>query len=118
MTVNSEHLTLIDVGDSPAPAEATTAWFRVIPPKDVRAELYRKIKAVRRPTGSLALPAIATTAGLHFSNTIHDSDSLMAFGLTALLVGYDAVNGLCRTWLRTKTVTATRQETINGRRAA
>ncbi|WP_331739954.1 hypothetical protein OG613_44910 (plasmid) [Streptomyces sp. NBC_00015] len=58
-------------------------------------------KTIRRPAGSLALPAIATTATLHFTHTLHHSDSPMALALTTLTVGYDAVIALCRTWQKT-----------------
>ncbi|MER6205927.1 hypothetical protein [Streptomyces sp. NPDC001642] len=44
---------------------------------------------------------IATTAVLHFTHAIKDSDSLMALGLTPLTVEYDAVLAICRTWHET-----------------
>lgn len=82
-------------GDQP---QTSPGWrFSVIPPKEVWSRWYIKIKAARRPVGTLAIPAIATTATLHFTHVIQDSDSLMAFGLTALTVGYDAVIAVCRT---------------------
>ncbi|MFH8284033.1 hypothetical protein [Streptomyces antibioticus] len=93
----TDHLNLVT--DEPAPA---TGWrFSVVPPKDVWTTWYRTAKTVRRPAGSLALPAIATTATLHFTHTLHRGDSLMALGLTALTVGYDAVIAVCRTRRKT-----------------
>lgn len=112
----NEHLTLLD-GLDPHPAEQNPKWFRVIPPKHVRAEIYRKIKAVRRPPGSLALSSVSATATLHFTHTVHGTDSLMAFGLTTLVVGYDAIHTLSRTWLKTHTNTLTRTD-APGQRAA
>ncbi|MFG3091095.1 hypothetical protein ACGGAI_26075 [Streptomyces antibioticus] len=89
----TDHLNLVT--DEPAP---TTGWrFSVVPPKDVWTTWFRTAKAVRRPAGSLALPAIATTATLHFTHTLHQDDTLMTLGLTALTVGYDAVIAVCRT---------------------
>ncbi|MFF2101173.1 hypothetical protein [Streptomyces sp. NPDC058202] len=113
----NDHLTLLD-GLNPQPAEQNTKWFRVTPPKHVRAEIYRKIKAVRRPPGSLALPSIAATAALHFSHTVHGTDSLMAFGLTTLTVAYDAVHTLSHTHLKTHTDTSAQADTPAGQRAA
>lgn len=55
----------------------------------------------RRPAGTLALPAIATTGTLHFTHALHDSDTVMALGLTTLTVVYDAVIAICRTWHKT-----------------
>ncbi|MEG3632102.1 hypothetical protein [Streptomyces poriticola] len=94
--MNDVPLTLVASSDSSDPS-ASSNWFKVIPPKPVRERWARKIKALRRPTGSLALPAIATTAILHFTNTIEASDSVMAFGLTSLIVAYDATIAVCRT---------------------
>ncbi|MFG2276042.1 hypothetical protein ACGFNY_40560 [Streptomyces chartreusis] len=94
--MNDVPLTLVDSGENSDPT-STSNWFKVIPPKHVRERWARKIKALRRPTGSLALPAIATTATLHFTNTIDAGDSLMAFGLTSLIVGYDTTIAVCRT---------------------
>jgi hypothetical protein len=86
-------------GDQP---QTSPGWrFSVIPPKAVWARWYTNIKTARRPAGTLAVPAIATTATLHFTHVIQDSDSLMALGLTALAVGYDAVIAICRTWHKT-----------------
>lgn len=110
----NDHLTLvtgIDGGDPP-----NTGWrFSIIPPQDVRARWYRKIKTLRRPAGSLALPAIATTGTLHFTHVLHHSDTLMALALTALTVGYDAVIAICHT---TTTSTAQQQGTTTAHRAA
>ncbi|MER8226361.1 hypothetical protein ABTZ58_38890 [Streptomyces sp. NPDC094143] len=88
-------------GDQP---QTSPGWrFSVIPPKDVWARWYTNIKAARRPADTLAIPAIAT-ATLHFTHVIQDGDSLMALGLTALTVGYDAVIAICRTWHKTSVV--------------
>lgn len=62
---------------------------------------YHRAKTIRRPAGSLALPAIATTATLYFTHTLHYNDSLMALALTTLTVTYDAVITVCRTWQKT-----------------
>ncbi|MER5201274.1 hypothetical protein ACWD3J_48220 [Streptomyces sp. NPDC002755] len=93
----TDHLSLVT--DEPAP---TSGWrFSIIPPKDMWTTWYHSAKTIRRPAGSLALPAIATTATLHFTHTLHHSDSLMALALTTLTVGYDAVITLSRTWQKT-----------------
>ncbi|RSO05761.1 hypothetical protein DMH26_07630 [Streptomyces sp. WAC 05379] len=94
--MNDVPLALVGSDGSGDPS-STSNWFKVIPPKHVRERWARKIKGLRRPIGSLALPAIATTAVLHFSNTIEAGDSLMAFGLTSLVVGYDTAIAVCRT---------------------
>ncbi|MEU4039774.1 hypothetical protein [Streptomyces collinus] len=95
-------------------------WFKIIPPRDVRSRWARQLKQARRPARSLALPAIATTASLHFTGTIHSGDRIMAFGLTSLIVGYDAVIAVCRTWRQTTSTAASdqRTETVPARRAA
>ncbi|WP_055714503.1 hypothetical protein [Streptomyces torulosus] len=41
----------------------------MIPPKDVWARWYTGMKTLRRPVGTLAIPAIATTGALHFTHT-------------------------------------------------
>lgn len=82
------------------------AWSP-IPPKPVRRRFYGKARSVRRPAGTLALPAIATTSVLYFTEAIARGDSPMALGLTGLVVVYDAVIAVCRTWQ--KTHAATRQ---------
>ncbi|MFD9322771.1 hypothetical protein ACFWDQ_34850 [Streptomyces sp. NPDC060053] len=93
----NDHLSLVT--DNPAP---TAGWrFSIIPPKDVWTTWYHSAKTIRRPAGSLALPAMATTAVLHFTHTLHHSDSPMALALTTLTVGYDAVIAVCRTWQKT-----------------
>ncbi|MFD6491609.1 hypothetical protein ACFV99_08255 [Streptomyces sp. NPDC059944] len=90
-----------DTTDAADTTQQGARWrFSVVPPKDIRTEMYRKLKAVRRPSGTLALPAIATTAGLHFTHVLHHGDDFMALGLTALVVGYDAVIAVCRTWVK------------------
>ncbi|WP_326723234.1 MULTISPECIES: hypothetical protein [unclassified Streptomyces] len=114
----NDPLTLIN-GTEANTTEQGTKWrFSVIPPKDVRTEVYRKLKAVRRPSGTLALPAIAATGSLHFTHVLHDSDSLMALGLTALLVGYDAVIAVCRTWIKTSNSPVTHEASAHTQRAA
>ncbi|MFD3566008.1 hypothetical protein [Streptomyces sp. NPDC058667] len=92
----------------------------VIPPKDVWSRWYIKIKAARRPVGTLAIPTIATTATLHFTHVFQDGDSLMALGLTALAVVYDAVITICRTWHKTAFTesNAARQDSPRYRTAA
>ncbi|MDN0198474.1 hypothetical protein [Streptomyces sp. S.PNR 29] len=102
---------------APEDVTSTSGWrFSVIPPKQVWARWYRTARAIRRPAGSLALPAIATTATLHFTHVLQHSDSLMAFGLTTLTVGYDAVIAVCRTWQTT--ARQPQQSTTTIRRAA
>lgn len=102
-------------GDEPTPA--SSGWrFSVIPPKDVRARWYRKVKTFRRPAGTLALPALAATGTLHFTHTLHDSDTVMALGLTTLIVFYDGVIAICRTWH--KTTVQPQHNTTTVRRAA
>ncbi|MDX3310792.1 hypothetical protein P1S61_17295 [Streptomyces sp. ME08-AFT2] len=92
----TDHLSLVT--DEPA----SNGWrFSVIPPKQVWTTWYHRAKTIRRPAGSLALPATATTATLHFTHAMHDSDSLMALALTTLVVSYDAVVTVCRTWQKT-----------------
>ncbi|MEU8851939.1 hypothetical protein AB0C70_38235 [Streptomyces sp. NPDC048564] len=112
------HLTLIpDASDSDEPTTISSGWrFSVIPPKDVRARWYKKIKTFRRPAGTLALPAIAATGTLHFTHTLHDSDTVMALGLTTLIVFYDGVIAICRTWQ--KTVVQSQHNPTTVRRAA
>jgi len=97
-----DNLTLIpDTLQSNQPQTSPGWRFSVIPPKDVWAQWYTSLKAARRPAGTLAIPAIATAATLHFTHVIQDSDTLMTLGLTALTVGYDAVIAICRTWHKT-----------------
>ncbi|MEV2229723.1 hypothetical protein AB0H69_14260 [Streptomyces phaeochromogenes] len=108
----TDHLTLLDDTST-----ATSGWrFSVIPPKHVWVRWLRTLKTLRRPGGSLALPAIATTATLHFTDVLQHSDSLMALGLTTLAVGYDAVIVVCRTWQ--KTTAQPQQATTTARRTA
>ncbi|MFF4787883.1 hypothetical protein ACFY3E_42030 [Streptomyces griseorubiginosus] len=96
----NDHLALISGQDGDSPPHA--GWhFSIIPPKDVWVRWYRHAKTLRRPAGSLALPAIATTGTLHFTHVLHHSDTLMALALTTLTVGYDAVITICRTWQKT-----------------
>ncbi|MEU4653732.1 hypothetical protein AB0G32_07280 [Streptomyces sp. NPDC023723] len=98
----SQNVSLLPETQGGAPQPGTAGWrFSVIPPKAVRARWYRRATGLRRPAGTLALPAIATTAALYFTRTLHDSDTAMAFGLTTLTVAYDAVIALCRTWRET-----------------
>ncbi|MEV0696017.1 hypothetical protein [Streptomyces sp. NPDC050388] len=94
--MNDVPLTLVG-NDGSGDQPSNSNWFKVIPPKHVRDRWAHKIKALRRPIGSLALPAIAATATLHFTHTIEAGDSLMAFGLTSLIVGYDTTVAVCRT---------------------
>lgn len=114
------NLTLIpDASPGDAP-QISPGWrFSVIPPKDVRARWYSSIRAIRRPAGTLAVPAIATTGVLHFTGVLRDGDTVMALGLTALTVGYDAVIAICRTWQKTTLAPACRQpRNAPARRAA
>ncbi|MEU1536300.1 hypothetical protein [Streptomyces fagopyri] len=74
--------------------------WQAFPPKEVRVRWMNNLKAIRRPSGSLALPAIATTAGLEFTHTLHHGDTVTDLGLTALVVGYDDVIAVCRTWIK------------------
>lgn len=62
----------------------------------------------------------STTATLHFTHVLHDSDTVMALGLTTLTVGYDAVIAICRTWHKTSPASQlpTRQESPGRRTAA
>ncbi len=111
-------LTLIPDVSPGAEQQTGTGWrFSVIPPKNVRANWYRAIKTIRRPPGTLALPAIATTATLHFTHVLHDSDTVMALGLTTLTVAYDAVIALCRTWYKTSNLSQQTQGTTAQRAA-
>lgn len=112
-------LTLISDTPDTEEQQTTTGWrFSVIPPKDVWARWFRQIKAFRRPAGSLALPAIATTGTLHFTHVLHDSDTVMALGLTTLTVVYDAVIAICRTWHKTSSPTQHRRAATTADRAA
>ncbi|MEU0037865.1 hypothetical protein [Streptomyces sp. NPDC006333] len=111
----SEHLTLIephstDTGPGPA--------WSLIPPRAVRQLLYKRLKNVRRPGGTLALPAITTTSTLYFTHVMPHSDAPVALGLTALVVLYDSVVTVCRTWYRTRaTTSAERKVTPTSARA-
>ncbi|MFE9684037.1 hypothetical protein ACFYXC_29395 [Streptomyces sp. NPDC002701] len=98
----SEHLTLIDPDSNTGP---TPAWS-LIPPRAVRRRLYRTIRTIRRPAGTLALPAVATTGTLYFTHVLPHGDAPFALGLTALVVLYDSVVTVCRTWQRTSTAAA------------
>ncbi|MGW1627139.1 hypothetical protein [Streptomyces sp. NPDC002172] len=110
----NDHLTLITGDDDDDPP--ATGWrFSIMPPKEVWARWYRYAKNLRRPTGSLALPAIATTGTLHFTHTLHHSDTAVALVLTTLTVSYDAVITICRTWQKTS---AHHQHNAPARRAA
>jgi hypothetical protein len=98
----SQNVSLLPETQGDAPQPGTPGWrFSVIPPRAVRARWYRRATGLRRPAGTLALPAIAITTALHFTRVLHDSDTAMALGLTALTVAYDAVIALCRTWRET-----------------
>jgi hypothetical protein len=111
----NDPLALVTDQDSDSPSH--TGWhFSIIPPKDVWASWYRHAKTLRRPTGSLALPAITTTGTLHFTHVLHHSDTAIALGLTTLTVGYDAVVTTCRTWQ--KITTPAQDNAIPARRAA
>ncbi|MFE4824784.1 hypothetical protein ACFRFU_52350 [Streptomyces sp. NPDC056704] len=111
----SDHLTLID---SESETGQSPAWT-LIPPKAVRQQLYKKIKGVRRPAGTLALPAIGTTATAYFTHTLPHSDTVMALGLTSLVVFYDSVTAVCRTWHKTSTTALQCGETtVASKRAA
>ncbi|MER5405685.1 hypothetical protein [Streptomyces sp. NPDC002769] len=103
----SEHLTLIephsgDTGTGPA--------WSLIPPRAVRQLLYKRLKNVRRPAGTLALPAITTTSTLYFTHVMPHSDAPVALGLTGLVVLYDSVVTVCRTWHKTRATTSTEQK--------
>jgi hypothetical protein len=102
---------------SPQSSPPHAGWhFSVIPPKDVWVRWYGRAKNLRRPTGSLALPAIATTGTLHFTHVLHHDDTLMALALTTLTVGYEAVITICRTWQ--KTTASAQHSATQGRQAA
>ncbi|MFI8191630.1 hypothetical protein ACIF8T_22895 [Streptomyces sp. NPDC085946] len=118
--MNDTSLTLISNDGNNGEQPPGSNWFRILPPKEVRSRWARKLKSLRRPTGSLALPAIATTAGLHFTGTIGSGDSLMAFGLTSLVVGYDSVVAVTRTRRETAGHSADGRKTTtaSARRAA
>ncbi|WAU82467.1 hypothetical protein O1Q96_23615 [Streptomyces sp. Qhu-G9] len=53
---------------------------------------------MRKAVGTLALPAIATTSSLYFTHVLPHSDAPIALGLTGLVVLYDSVIAVCRTW--------------------
>ncbi|MGC4986604.1 hypothetical protein ACLQ18_39435 [Streptomyces sp. DT193] len=98
----SEYLTLLGAGTDQEQPHPSPSWrFSVIPPKPVRQQIYGKIKNGHRPAGSLALTAITTTGTLYFTHVLPHSDTVMAFGLTTLVVAYDSVIAVCRTWLKT-----------------
>ncbi|MBO7935646.1 hypothetical protein [Streptomyces antibioticus] len=89
---------LAAVNGTPATPPAPAARWSPIPPKPVRQAVYKWIKDTRRPAGTLAVPAIASTGSLYFTGVIEHADTLMALGLTSLVVLYDSVIALCRTW--------------------
>jgi hypothetical protein len=95
---------------------ATAASTQSGAPLVLRVHWYRLAKNLRRPTGSLALPAIATTGALHFTHVLHHDDTLMALALTSLTVGYDAVITICHTWQ--KTTAHTQHSATQARQAA
>ena len=114
----NDRLTLLGADAEGDDDQSTTGWrFSVIPPKTVWARWYRTAKTLRRPAGTLALPAIATTAALHFSHVLHDSDTIMTLGLTTLTVAYDAVIAVCRARLAVSRL-AHRQDTTRDLRHA
>ncbi|KFF99130.1 hypothetical protein IQ62_20835 [Streptomyces scabiei] len=73
----------------------------------MRQAVYQWVKKARRPAGTLAIPAIATTGSLYYTGLTPHSDAPMTLGLTALVVFYDAVIAVCRTW---RSVSPTRIE--------
>ncbi|MFI8892533.1 hypothetical protein [Streptomyces paradoxus] len=96
-------------GLSPAtPAPAGPRWSP-IPPKAVRKAAYQWVKGARRPAGTLAVPAIATAGSLYFTGVVPQADGPMTLGLTALVVFYDSVIAVCRTWSGSRTA-ATAEE--------
>ncbi|UUU25531.1 hypothetical protein [Streptomyces sp. DSM 40750] len=88
---------LAAVGADVAPPQQAHDWSP-FPPAQVRSRWRARIAAVRRPVGSFALPAVAVTATTYFADLLPREDSAMAFGLTALVVVYDTVIAVCRTW--------------------
>ncbi|MGV9420001.1 hypothetical protein ACWDO6_21180 [Streptomyces sp. NPDC003674] len=107
---NDNPFSLVSVNGN---AAQSNHWFKIIPPKDVRDRWLAKLKNTRRPSGSLALPAITTTSSLYFSHTLPHSDTTMALGLTTLIVGYDAVITVCRTWIKISSSNSTTERTHN-----
>ncbi|WP_200309118.1 hypothetical protein [Streptomyces adelaidensis] len=83
--------------DMAGPARQEPDWS-LFPPAQVRSRWRARIAAVRRPVGSLALPAVAATAGTYFADLLPREDTGMALGLTALVVVYDTVIAVCRAW--------------------
>ena len=90
------HLTAVGA-DAAAPVRQAHDWSP-IPPAQVRSRWRARIVAMRRPAGSLALPAVAATATTYFADLLPREDTAMALGLTALVVVYDSVVAVCRTW--------------------
>ncbi|MFM9593147.1 hypothetical protein ACKI1J_33780 [Streptomyces scabiei] len=87
--------------DAAAVSQQVHDWS-LFPPPQVRSRWRARIAAVRRPVGSLALPAVAVTATTYFADLLPREDSAMAFGLTTLVVVYDTVIAVCRTWEKTR----------------
>ncbi|MEU3794734.1 hypothetical protein AB0F07_33920 [Streptomyces fructofermentans] len=110
----SEHLSLIDPQGPNGPAPS----WSFVPPRAVRRRFYGRIANLRRPPGTLALPAVAATATLYFTDVLPHADAPMALGLTGLVVLYDSVIAVCRTWHATgATAAASRPRTATAKRA-
>ncbi|MEU1516232.1 hypothetical protein ABZ490_29535 [Streptomyces sp. NPDC005811] len=92
---------LAAVNDPASTPDAAAAPWSLIPPKLVRQAFYQRVKEARRPAGTLALPAITATGTLYYTGAIQHADTPMALGLTALVVLYDSVIAVCRTWRTT-----------------
>jgi hypothetical protein len=93
-------------GTTPTIHTACARWSP-IPPKPVRKAAYQRLKKARRPVGTLAVPAIATTGSLYYTGVIAHSDGAMTLGLTALVVFYDSVIAVCRSWHRSSATATT-----------
>ncbi|MFJ1964044.1 hypothetical protein [Streptomyces massasporeus] len=92
-------------GTTPIIHTAGARWSP-IPPKAVRKAAYQRLKKARRPVGTLAVPAIATAGSLYYTGVIPHTDGPMTLGLTALIVFYDSVIAISRSW-HTSSTTAT-----------
>lgn len=92
------------------------AWS-FIPPKEVRRRYLARIRAVRRPAGSLALPTIAGTTWAWSAGSLPHGDTTTALCLAGLVVFYDTVRAVCRTWQSVHGAGAARAGADDGRAA-
>lgn len=104
-TTQDTPLTLVADGGGASGGAASAApdyLWTLFPPKAVRRRCFARVRSLRRPVGTLAVPAIAGTGAAYFTGVLSHADTPVALGLAALAVFHDAVTAVCRTWQHTR----------------